>query len=241
MSIKTRDKKTNSPQVHQLELLTSEVEELRRQINRKLQQLEELLKILEGQSIIQSEELTTEVERQIIELQNVAKLSPPKKIPDLKKAKTYMQKTLDTAEEEHRKILITMLISLRKKLEESQKYHRGLENVANLLMREVDGLEKENIDSGKLQEHVEGLLRLASSILEERLVMPREPVEIDKEKKLLAIKVGEHLETIPLSPDPFSALEGVLEFNESFKKLRRQAEHLAQKEAAKRVSKDAPP
>jgi len=152
-----------------------------------------------------------------------------------------MQKTLDTAEEEHRKILIAMLISLRKKLEESQKYHRGLENVANLLIREVDGLEKENNDSGKLQEHVGGLLKLASSILEERLVLPREPVEIDKEKKLLAIKVGEHLETIPLSPDPFSALEGVLEFNESFKKLRRQAEHLAQKEAAKRVSKDAPP
>jgi hypothetical protein len=236
-----RDKKTNSPQVHQqLEHLTREVEDLRRQINRKLQQLEELLKILDGQSIIRSEELTPEVERQIIELQNVAKLSPPKKIPELQKAKTYMQKTLDTAEEEHRKILITMLISLRKKLEESQKYLPRLEYVANLLMREIDEMEKERVDAGKLQEHVKGLLNLASSILEERLVMPREPVEIDKEKKLLAIKVGEHLETIPLSPDPFSALEGVLEFNEPFKKLRRQAEHFAQKEATKRVSKDAP-
>lgn len=121
-----RDKKTNSPQVHQqLKRLTSDVEELRRQIYRKLQQLEELLKILDCQSILRSEELTLEVERQIIELQNVAKLSPPKKIPELKKAKTYMQKTLDTAEEEHRKILITMLISLRKKLEESQKYLPG--------------------------------------------------------------------------------------------------------------------
>jgi len=67
-----RDKKTNSPQVHQqLEHLTSDVEELRRQLCRKLQQLEELLKILNGQSIIRSEELTSEIDRQINELQLV--------------------------------------------------------------------------------------------------------------------------------------------------------------------------
>jgi transposase len=69
---KMRDKKTNSPQVHQqLEHLTSDVEELRRQLCRKLQQLEELLKILNGQSIIRSEELTSEIDRQINELQLV--------------------------------------------------------------------------------------------------------------------------------------------------------------------------
>jgi hypothetical protein len=42
-------------------------------------------------------------------------------------------------------------------------------------------------------------------MLEERLVLPREPIELDAEKKVLAINVGDRSEVIPLSPDPYSA------------------------------------
>jgi hypothetical protein len=150
-----------------------------------------------------------------------------------------MQKSLATAEEEHRKILMTLLSVLRRRLETSQKRLGKFQYVASLLIGEVDRLEKERIEAGKLQEHVQGLLNLVSNMLGERLVLPREPIELDAEKRVLAINVGDCSEVIPLSPDPYAALEGVLDIKEPFKKLRKQAEILAEKEAEKRVTGDA--
>jgi TolA-binding protein len=135
LSVRIKDKKIHStPLQRRLDLLAGEVEKLREQIKKKLQQLEELQRILNSQNTFRSEELPSEVERLIIELQKVAKLSPSRKIPELLEANASMQKSLATAEEEHRKILMTLLSVLRRRLETSQKRLGKFQYVASLLI-----------------------------------------------------------------------------------------------------------
>jgi len=58
LSVRIKDKKTHStPVQRRLDLLAGEVEKLREQIKKKLQQLEELQRILNSQNTFRSEEL----------------------------------------------------------------------------------------------------------------------------------------------------------------------------------------
>jgi hypothetical protein len=50
------------------------------------------------------------------------------------------------------------------------------------------------------------------------------------------VNLGDHLRIIPLPSDPFTALEGTLSINKSFKELRKQAELVAEKEATVELS-----
>jgi hypothetical protein len=75
-----------------------------------------------------------------------------------------MQKSLATAEEEHRKILMTLLSVLRRRLETSQKRLGKFQYVASLLIGEVDRLEKERIKAGKLQRALPGMPLLENDV-----------------------------------------------------------------------------
>lgn len=67
-----------------------------------------------------------------------------------------------------------------------------------------------------------------------RLTIPKELRESLKiGRKALIINMGDHLKIIPLPSDPFSVLHGAFNTEKSFKKLRKQAELIGQKEARK--------
>ena len=65
-----------------------------------------------------------------------------------------------------------------------------------------------------------------------RLTIPKELRESLKiGRKVLIINMGDHLKIIPLPSDPFNVLHGAFNIKKSFKKLRKQAELIGQKEA----------
>lgn len=58
--------------------------------------------------------------------------------------------------------------------------------------------------------------------------------ELGMSRKVLMINAGDHLKLIPVPSDPVKALRGAFTVKKSFKKLRRQAEILAETEIAKK-------
>jgi AbrB family looped-hinge helix DNA binding protein len=65
-----------------------------------------------------------------------------------------------------------------------------------------------------------------------RLTLPKKIREsLDMGDKVLVINVGDHLKVIPLPSDPFSVLHGAFNTKKPFRKLRKQAELAAEKEA----------
>jgi AbrB family looped-hinge helix DNA binding protein len=70
-----------------------------------------------------------------------------------------------------------------------------------------------------------------------RLTLPKKIREsLDMREKVLLINAGDHLKIIPLPSDPLRILHGAFNTKKPFKKLRKQAELTAQKEAKKERS-----
>ncbi|MEM4733740.1 MAG: AbrB/MazE/SpoVT family DNA-binding domain-containing protein [Candidatus Bathyarchaeia archaeon] len=65
-----------------------------------------------------------------------------------------------------------------------------------------------------------------------RVTLPKEIREsLDIGKKILIINAGDHLKIIPLPSDPFQTLHGAFNVKKPFRKLRKQAELIAEEEA----------
>ena len=65
-----------------------------------------------------------------------------------------------------------------------------------------------------------------------RILLPRKDRErIGIGKRVLAINLGDHLEIIPLPSDAIAELDGTLNINKPFEKLRKEAEDRAMAEA----------
>lgn len=65
-----------------------------------------------------------------------------------------------------------------------------------------------------------------------RVTLPKEIREsLDIGKKILIINAGDHLKIIPLPSDPFQTLHGAFNVKKPFRRLRKQAELIAEEEA----------
>ncbi|MEM2130724.1 MAG: AbrB/MazE/SpoVT family DNA-binding domain-containing protein [Candidatus Bathyarchaeia archaeon] len=70
-----------------------------------------------------------------------------------------------------------------------------------------------------------------------RVTLPKEIREsLDIGKKILIINAGDHLKIIPLPSDPFQTLHGAFNVKKPFRKLRKQAELIAEEEAKRERS-----
>lgn len=68
-----------------------------------------------------------------------------------------------------------------------------------------------------------------------RLTLPKQIREsLGIRKKILVINAGDHLKIIPLPSDPFKILHGAFNIKKTFRDLRRQAEHAAERETRER-------
>ncbi len=70
-----------------------------------------------------------------------------------------------------------------------------------------------------------------------RITLPKEIREsLGIGKKILIINAGDHIKIIPLPSNPFQVLHGAFNTKKPFEELRKQAEHIAEKETKKGVN-----